>query len=87
MNIPWVLLIDDFEDEFPGWNWLVRSDSSGRYFVNLTPPEWEGVIVTKAVVEAHPCYKAWADSPEAAFDAALSDLRTARTKAEEGDEP
>jgi hypothetical protein len=60
-------------EEFPGWEWLVRSDGQGA-FANFHAPD-----IVDWTADGETCFPCWSDTPENALSASLEWAKEFRT--------
>ena len=64
-------VLKKYQELYPGWQWLLRSDESKGYFCNLTSPDFRAWIGGDNEGQS---FHAWAETPEKAFQDAFNQL-------------
>jgi hypothetical protein len=67
MNI--IEVIELCAAEFPGWEWLIRSDGEKGAFANFNVPELRNSFGDW--IDGETCFPVWADTPENALFGSL----------------
>lgn len=75
-----VAMIEDFERDFPGWNWLIRSDADGGYFANILSPDSKQFVdpKSKKLAIEGVTFPTSGDTKEEAFEKAVTKLQKVR---------